>query len=365
MSPKPFVFIAGAGPVGLAAAVELTRRGFPVRVVDPDPAPSPESRALLVNHRTLDLLQASGVADDLLTRGHRMHALVVRYEERVIARMDLANMPHRHKFGLILPQSDTEAVLADALESLGGRLERSCSLVSFAQDELGVNVALSSGETARAEYLLGADGARSTVRKALGLGFPGESEPQTFGLADVELADWPFAWDEIVLTQRKDHVIGCIPMRPGLARFVSSRPDTLAILPREAKVKRVIWQSEFRINYRQVERYQVGRVLLAGDAAHIHSPVGGRGMNLGIEDACWLAWLLEENRLAEYSELRHAAGAKVLKFSEAPTSFIASSSFFALLVRRWIAPALMNRRFVQRRILPRLGGLDTLPPPWV
>jgi len=258
--PDTQIFIAGGGPVGLAAAVELRRRGYAPRVVDPDPTPSPESRALAINPRTLDLLEPSGVTEALLAAGHRVRGALLRVGTGAFTALDFGLIPHRFNFLLSLPQSDTERLLAAALQRYGGRLERNTALESFTAGRGGLALRLSTGEVAETDLLIGADGAHSPVRKALGLGFPGESEPQVFGLADVELDDWPHPWDHAVATLRDDHVIGFIPMREGFGRFVSTRPDTMAVLPPEARPRRTVWETEFRISYRQVESYQQGSV---------------------------------------------------------------------------------------------------------
>ncbi len=359
------IFIAGGGPVGLAAALELRRRGFSPRIIDPDPAPSPESRALAINARTLELLEPSGATEALLASGLRLNRMLLRHERKPLGTIQINRLNHKFNFLVSLPQSDTERVLTQTLERHGGKLERNLALVDFAQEGPIVKCRLSDGTVAEADLLIGADGARSQVRKSLGLGFPGESEPQTFGLLDAELDAWPFPWDQVVLTIRDDFVVGFIPMREGFGRFVSSRPDTLAALPPEAKVKRVVWESLFKINYRQVENYQKGRVFLAGDAAHIHSPFGGRGMNLGIEDACWLAWLIETDRTEEYTRHRHAPGAAVLKQTARPTSLITAKTVFMRFMRNWVVPRVLGCSMVQRRVLPGLMGLDTPAAPWL
>jgi 2-polyprenyl-6-methoxyphenol hydroxylase-like FAD-dependent oxidoreductase len=362
---KTQIFIAGGGPVGLTAAIELRRRGFSPRIVDPDLEVSPQSRALAINPRTLDLLEPSGATQALLAAGHRIKGAIIRYNSQPLFTMNLGLAKHRFNFLLSLPQSETEKILEATLRRQGVSVERGVSLQSFHTGDGEINVQLSNGRTENADFLIGADGTHSTVRKALGFGFPGESAPQVFGLADVELNAWPFPWDMAVATIREDHVIAFLPMREGFGRFVSTRPDTMKILPSEARVGRTVWEAEFRINYRQVETYQKGNVFLAGDAAHIHSPVGGRGMNLGIEDACWLAWLIEQKRTPEYSTLRHPVGERVLKLTAQPTRLISSSSFTAKAIRRWVVPGLLGMDWVQRRILPGMLALDTPPPPWL
>ncbi len=359
------IFIAGGGPVGLTAAVELHRRGFKPRIVDPHLEVSPQSRALAINPRTLDLLEPSGATEALLAAGNRIHKALIRFKDQPLFELDLTKTKHRFNFLLCLPQSDTEKILASTLESLGGKLERGIALQALERNNNGLFLKLTNETTPTADMLIGADGAHSIVRKSLGLGFPGQSEQQSFGLADVELDDWPFPSNMAVATIHEDHVIAYLPMAEGFGRFVSTRPNTMELLPPEAKPRRAVWETEFHISYRQVESYQRGNVFLAGDAAHIHSPVGGRGMNLGIEDACWLAWLIEKNRTGEYTALRHPVGAKVLKLTAQPTRLISSNTISARLLRRWIVPNILGLGWVQRRILPSMLAQDTPAPPWL
>ncbi len=358
-------FIAGGGPVGLTAAIELQRRGFSPRIVDPDLQVSLHSRALAINPRTLELLEPCGATEALLAAGHRVNGAIVRYNSQPLFQLNIGLVKHRFNFLLSLPQSETEEILEQTLKAQGISVERGVALDGFETASQSITVKLSNGKSENVDFLIGADGSHSTVRKILGLGFPGESTPQVFGLADVELTAWPFPWDMAVATIRQDHVVAFIPMREGFGRFVSTRPDTMNILPPEARVAKTVWEAEFRINYRLVETYQKGNVFLAGDAAHIHSPVGGRGMNLGIEDACWLAWLVEQKRTPEYSSLRHPVGERVLKLTALPTRLISSNGFMAIALRRWIVPTVLGMDWVQGKILPDMLALDTPPAPWL
>jgi 2-polyprenyl-6-methoxyphenol hydroxylase-like FAD-dependent oxidoreductase len=311
------------------------------------------------------LLEPSGATEELLAAGHKITSALIRFEQQKLFVMNLSAVNHRFKFLLSLPQSRTEEILEAVFTRNGGKLERGLALQNFTASPENISITMSDGSTATADMLIGADGAHSRVRKTLGFGFPGESVEQVFGLADVELDDWPFPPDQALATIREDHVIAYLPMGESFGRFVSTRAGTMNLLPREAKPRRVVWEAEFRINYRQVESYQQGQVFLAGDAAHIHSPVGGRGMNLGIEDACWLAWLMEQKRTSEYTSLRHPVGAKVLKLTAQPTNLIASNGFPAKILRRWVVPPILGLKWVQRKILPGMLALDTPAPPWL
>jgi 2-polyprenyl-6-methoxyphenol hydroxylase-like FAD-dependent oxidoreductase len=365
---SPSLFIAGGGPVGLTAALELKRRGFEPRIVDPDPAPSPESRALAINSRTLDLLQHSGVTDALLAAGVRVKRLVIRRGTRAIAEVDLTKIPHRFNFLLVLAQSRTEAILAEHLNKAGVVLERNLGLSTFtpgtSSPDTPNQLALSDGSTTTADILIGADGSHSITRKTLGLDFPGETQAEVFGLADVELANWPYPFDTMVLSILDTHLAPFIPMAEGYGRFISTRGDCLGSLPPDAKVSRIDWQTDFRISYRQVKSYQRGNVFLVGDAAHIHSPVGGRGMNLGIEDACWLAWLIEQNRTAEFTALRHPVGAKVLRFTHQFTQLAKARSGLQDFLLSTLIPLLTRIAPIRDRMFNALTALDTPAPRW-
>jgi len=356
--------IAGAGPVGLAAALELGRRGMVATIIDRDEGPAPESRALAINPRTLELLEPSGAAERMLARGNRIHQLIVRTPERELFRFKTSYLHHRFNFLLALAQSETERILAELLAEAGHPVEWQRELLDLEPVGGGFRCATTTGDQIF-DIVVGADGAHSLVRKQLGIGFSGESLPEAWGLADVDLETWPFPWDCGVATLSDDYVCAFFPLREGFGRFVSSRTDIFNSIPPDARLGKVHWQSEFRISYRQVDTYQKGNAYLAGDAAHIHSPVGGRGMNLGIEDAAWLAYLLSEGRAGEYTNLRHGPGARVLKMTSAPTNLLASRGMWARLLRTVILPGLFGIPAVQRFLLPRMAGLDTPAPPWL
>lgn len=362
---EPGCLIVGAGPTGLTAAIELARRGIPFRIIDNDGLPTPESRALAIHARTLDILEPAGVTEQLIAAGNRVNGMIICNGGRERFRLDLSRLPHRFNFILTLPQSETETIMIDHLKTCGVEIGWHTEFTGFEPASDGFICSTADGVAIDADILIGADGAHSLVRETLGLDFDGESLPQEFGLADVELDDWPYPFDHAVAFLGGGNVRGCFPLGEGACRFVSNHPDVLNRLPPEARVKRIGWQSTFRISYRQVSSYQKGHAFLAGDAAHIHSPVGGRGMNLGIEDAGYLAWLISTGETARYTACRHATGAKVLKFTEAQTRQITSDSPWSDVVLNWIAPLLLKLPFVERMGLSRLTGLDTPRPPWL
>jgi len=363
-SRKADVLIVGAGPVGLTAAIELKRRGFHPRIIDANTGPNPNSRALAVNPRTLDLLAPCGATEALVAEGIAARKLVIRRNIEVLARIDLSTIPHKYNFLLIISQHKTEQILERCLLSQGVKVERNMALVST----VGVDaplVTLSNGEKMTPQFVIGADGAHSVVRKSLSIGFDGESDKEQFGLADVTVQDWPFDFETVVLTILDNHLAPFLPLGENFGRFITTKPDCLAHLPSDAKIKDVAWSTDFTISYRQAATYQSGGVFIVGDAAHIHSPVGGRGMNLGIEDACWLAWLISQGRQNEYTDLRHPVGAKVLKFTHRFTAFAKARGPFQDLVIKLALPIFSRSPFLQRRLFHNLTALNTPPAPWL
>lgn len=364
-SHKPYL-IVGGGPVGLTAALEMTRRGLPVHIVDDDFAPSPESRALAVHAPTLELFEASGVTDDLLAAGHKVRNLIVHENARVILSLPLSDIPHRYNFILSLPQSQTEQILTDTLATAGVELAYGTRLDSYECKPGGATATLISRDKSRpfdAKAIIGADGSRSVVRKQAGINFDGESEPQAFGLADIVLDDWPWPFDAAVVQLLPDGIVGFIPMGEGYGRLVSNRENVLDAAPHGAKIAEVGWTSIFHVSYRQVETYQRECIYLAGDAAHIHSPAGGMGMNLGMADAATLARLLAEGREAQYTKLRHAAGHAVLQQTRGNTRGMTRRGPIANFLIRQIAPLALSIGPLRRKALKGIAGLD-LPATW-
>ncbi|MFI9359388.1 FAD-dependent monooxygenase [Streptomyces lydicus] len=331
------VLIAGAGPVGLSAAAELRRHGVRCRLVDRLPARLPYAKAVGIQPRTLELWDRMGLARTVLEAAIALRGQLIYVNGREQARIDLT-LPPEVPYGFAaLPQYETERILEAYLAGLGTVIERGTELVSFAQDEGGVTARLRTAsdveEEVRARYLLGCDGAHSTVRKGLGLAFEGGAFSEEYMLADVE-ADWELPHGYGLRSLRRaddgatDDLLVCIPL-PGAGRYRMSalvppelstqttdrgpaRGESVAhgleggrapelshlqavvdrLAPKAAVLSRMRWSSVFRISHRIVDRYADGRVFVAGDAAHIHPPTGAQGMNTGIQDACNLAWKL-------------------------------------------------------------------------
>lgn len=364
MSGAPQVLIAGAGPTGLAAALFLTRAGVSVHIVDPAVEPTTTSKALAVNPQTLQLLKPTGVSARVLEQGQPIACIRIAREGQVTATL----RPHWDRIApgrpmTILPQARTEALLAQALADLGVRPERGVGLTGLTQDDAGVTATLSTGETVTAALLLGADGAHSAVRHALGLDFPGDGSPRPWDLMDVDIEGAP-ADEGRVEFQRAGPIV-VLPFSGETFRLIGFGGDLIPRLPAGWRAGQVRWQSEFKVSHRMVPTMAVGRVALAGDAAHIHSPIGGRGMNLGIEDAWVFAACAADalksgdpGRIADYARVRHPIDSGWVATSRKLTAFVADQSPRARFLKRIVPPIVTSIPGLVDRALMRGLGLD-------
>ncbi|MEV4744225.1 FAD-dependent monooxygenase [Streptomyces sp. NPDC049555] len=331
--------IAGAGPTGLTLAVDLARRGLAVRIVDKADRHFAGSRGDTLQPRTLEVFEDLGVLDAVLRQGCPVRATRIHLDgahvmdrRMVEPAAPTPDVPYPNPW--VLGQSQTEAVLRDRLAGLGVRVELGTALVDFAQDADGVTARLSTGETVRAAYLVGADGASSTVRKALGIAFPGTTDEATRMLiADVAADDLDHDWGHW-FARASDPMRGVhlspLPGADRLFQYHAPLPEGVTEAPLETlqeildgfvggiRLSRPAWSSIWRPNARLAERYRMGRVFLAGDAAHAHPPTGGQGLNTGVQDAYNLGWKLADGSpdlLDTYEIERRATAARVLGIS--------------------------------------------------
>lgn len=308
---RPSVLVVGAGPTGLVLALRLTHMGIAVRIVDQTSHVADTSRALVVHARTLEFYRAAGIAEKLAEGGVRVPAVLLRVNGRDVARLPLGDIGEGlspYPFVLVFPQDAHERLLVERLKSLGVTVERRTKLLRFTQNDDGVEAVLArpdgSEETCSCAYLAGCDGASSTVRHGLGIDFPGGRYEGLFFVADVEGAG-PLCNDEVHLDLETSDFLAVFPLkgqeRARVVGVVRKEPKTTLVFDdvREAICRRlktnnlkVNWFSTYRVHHRVAARFRSGRAFLLGDAAHIHSPVGGQGMNTGIGDAVNLGWKL-------------------------------------------------------------------------
>jgi len=343
MSGDVDVLVVGAGPTGLVLAGELARRGVRVRLVDKNLAPTTQSRAVGVHARTLEIFDELGIADELVARGVPVGGITMSAGGKPLVEIEFEGLASRFPFVLCVSQVETETVLHALLERRGGAVERGKELVSFSQDARGIEAVLrgtTGDERVRASWIVGCDGAHSAVRHSLGATFSGHTYEDTFVLADAALT-WELAHDHVWTFIAEDGVAAFFPLPGDRWRVIASaaggqdaEPTLAAIRTlverragRSVPLRDAAWTASFKIHCRQVERYRHGRAFLAGDAAHIHSPVGGQGMNTGIQDAHNLAWKLAlvvhgragDALLDSYHAERHAIGHRVLAQTDLAT----------------------------------------------
>jgi 2-polyprenyl-6-methoxyphenol hydroxylase-like FAD-dependent oxidoreductase len=387
MSTLP-VLVVGAGPTGLALALALTKRGVRCRIVDRNAGPGTASRATVVHARTLELYQQLGLADAIVAEGIRMNGIHLRSGDRDVAKLDLRDMGagvSPFPFVLCYPQDDHERFLVRQLAAAGVPVEWNTELRSFEQgaDDVRAVLATPGGErTESARYLCGCDGAHSTVRKALGLEFPGGAYDQAFYVADVavdqavepwlvgNLADRGLTLMMPIRSTGMRRIIGTIP-EPLLGRtdltFDDVRPVSEALMG--VRVARVNWFSTYRVHHRVAARFRVGRAFIAGDAGHIHSPAGGQGMNTGLGDAFNLAWKLaavvdgraRDALLDSYEPERIAFARLLVDSTDRAFRAVVDRGRLSSFLRTWlmprVAPALTGLAPVRRTIFNTLSQI--------
>jgi 4,5-epoxidase len=377
------VIVVGAGPTGLALACGLRAAGVDVRVLDKAAGPAETSRALGLQPRGVEVLDRLGALGDLPDRGLPIRSVVINVDGRVLARFPVGQATRLGgPSGLIMSQADIESALRDRLATVGGDVEWGRGVSGLAQVPDGVTLRLDDGSEVDAAWVVGADGAHSVVRKAMGIGFPGVPIVERFLLADVH-ADIDRPREGALSWLRGDNALAAFPL-PGddLWRVMAPAPTEFGDEPApEAIVDYLgsrlaaeaagticspVWTSTFRIQRRLADAYRRGRVLLAGDAAHIHSPLGGQGMNTGIGDAENLAWKLalvvsgraDQSLLDTYEAERRPIAKDVLESTSSVTEVVVSRRWAARQLRDRIAVPLMNREWVQRLITEKASQLQ-------
>lgn len=365
------VVIVGGGPTGMMLAAELALAGADIVVVERRATPeldSPRSRGL--HSRTIEVLDQRGVADRFLAEGQAYPGVGYAYIQ-----LDISDLPSRHNHLLGLAQSDFERILADWIGELGVPMIRGGDVAGFTQDATGVDVALADGSTLRAQYLVGCDGGRSLVRRTVGIDFPGFDPSTSFVTAEVEMTEDPplgirpegggigpagpdsgGRYGVVVREQHTDH--SAEPTMDDL------RDALVAAYGSDFGAHSPNWISRFTDVTRQAESYRSDRVLLAGDAAHIHAPLGGQGLNVGVQDAVNLGWKLAqvvmgispESLLDSYHDERHPVGARVQQNTMAQTALNSSDERHRAL--HATVADLLGMDEPRRHIAAMIAGLD-------
>ncbi|KAK0124009.1 hypothetical protein ONS95_008997 [Cadophora gregata] len=386
------VLIIGAGPTGLILALELSLQDIPFRIIDSSPSRSPYSRAFAIHPRSLELLSRhGGILPNLVKRGTFNLSVQLFSNKKPIFTIKLQDTPFKDSMlpgPLFVSQAITEEIMAGALSGYGKAVEWGVTAVKVEQDDNGADVVLQhangSDETIRAKYVVGCDGAHSIVRKAAGLSFEGAAYPQDFILADVHLK-WEHKTNLHIFIGHYG-LLAALPLQNGVFRLICSRPfetdketeptlnDFRAAIkqqvPGEVEISNPIWMTRFRIHHRIASNYRSGRLFVAGDAAHIHSPAGGQGINTGIQDSVNLGWKLArvlrgqspDSLLDSYSIERHKVGLAILHGTDRIFEMMATTNPIFLFLRNWLVPWVVpfvmgnaERRANRMRFVSQLG----------
>lgn len=378
--PEADVLVVGAGPTGLTLAAALCARGLRPVVVDRQAAGENTSRAAVVHARTLEVLEPLGAAQPLVERGLKASRFTIRDRDRVLMPIGFERLPTAYPYTLMVSQAETEQVLLERLQALGGRVLRPCRLVGLEQRADGVVATLDDGHRIAARFLVGADGMHSRVRELAGIAFEGGSYGESFLLADVRL-EGAVPRDEVMLYFSPAGMMVVAPLPGGVHRVVATldaapeaptRGDVQQLIDQRGPqagrvdVREVLWGSRFRVHHRVASAYRAGRVLLAGDAAHVHSPAGGQGMNTGILDAMRLSQALAQAlegdlaALDRYGEERRPVASEVVAFADRLTRLATVRPSLRGL-RNVLLAGLARLPAVRRQLAWRLSGLVYRP----
>jgi 2-polyprenyl-6-methoxyphenol hydroxylase-like FAD-dependent oxidoreductase len=376
------VVIVGAGPSGLALASLLAANGVGFLLLERETEKSATSRAAVIHARTLEALEELGVSDKMRELGVVVPVFTIHDRGRTLLRVRFDSLPTKYPYTLMLPQSKTEALLTAQLEESGGQVHRGYDAVGVDQDASGAVVTVRSpdGSTASvdARYVVGADGMHSTVREAAGIKFIGSSYPQAFMLADVTM-DWPRSRDQVELLLSPEGVTVIAPLPENRYRIVATVEETPAqpsisdvqgVLDKRGpgagvKVHSVVWGSRFRVQHRVADHYRSGRLLLTGDAAHVHSPAGGQGMNTGIQDALTLGHALigvlrdggPDTLLSDYEKVRQPVAQEVVALADRLTRMATLKNPVGRQVRNTVVSALGRLPAFRDRLAVNLSEL--------
>ena len=353
------ILIIGAGPTGLTTALEFARHGTIPEIVEKRTEPSEISRAVGIMPESIEKLRSTGVGDTILKEGMAFKKIKIHRGNKLLMSLDFSKSLERKDGMTGLPQNRTETRMRQALEKLGTKVNYGCTVIDIETSDRQATFTFSDNKSQSYDWVIGADGIESTVRTKLGIPYLGYDLSEIWSIADVELKggydpELISAW---IQEENKGDFILVLPIELNRVRIVSSTPDCLKSLPINLHIQKIRRTGTFKISIRQAETYLQGKVLLAGDAAHCHSPVGGRGMNLGIDDAVAAVRSILEEKTFGYTKKRHEIGARIMKQSEIARKTIKSNKFFAKAFTGIALKLVHHIGFLQRAFIREITRL--------
>ncbi|WP_068469294.1 FAD-dependent monooxygenase [Candidatus Protochlamydia phocaeensis] len=384
MNKNSSVLIVGAGPSGLMMACELARRGISFRLIDRKPEGIKTTNAVGIQTRTLELFDQVELIDRFLEIGIKCRSACLHSEGEVLNKISFDHLDSFYKFIFLLPQYETERILRERLQELQGHIERQVELMDFKQLDQQVQTTLKHAdgqiETLTVDWLVGCDGIRSLVREKSDIPFIGQDIPQTYLVADVKIES-RLPNEEMQAYFSSQKIFAAFPLGDGLYRIVANlgAKDTRKTIPEEEiraiieersnhqlQAKEVLWSAPFWIHSMIAKTMHKGRVFIAGDAAHVHSPAGGQGMNTGFQDAYNLAWKLalvihgqaKPSLLDSYQDERHPVIEEIVRMTEGITKAAIVKNIFLFKLRNFLARTLLRKRFIIDKIAMKMAQLS-------
>ena len=344
MSADKRILISGAGPSGLSAAIFLKEQGFHPRIIDKKQTVSTYSKALAVNPNSLGIFDEFGIAKRFVEKGYKMKAMNIWRNHKLFFRNEFSKINHKFPFLLILSQRESELLLQEEAVNRKIDLEFGTQLLNIEKTSTGYSSTLQNDDRIKYEsdIVIGADGSHSEVRSQTGIEFPGFGYRGTWELYDAELEiDLPANEAGIFFFDNGGMIL--IPIKDNLWRIAGSMTDLLNYLPKGTKIGNIPWQTKFNIGHHIANTLVKDNVVLIGDAAHIHSPLGGRGMNLGVQDAYLVSKAIAGNKLDQYSASRLPYLRKTVGRINTLTTMAAADSGFRLLMKKtaWMAKPIL------------------------
>ena len=352
------VLIIGAGPTGLSAALDLAQRGIVPDVVEKRTGPSDLSRAVGIIPATRSHLERSGASAAILRESMAFRKFSLYRGHKRLLNIDFSTTLKPEEVMIGLPQNRTETLIREAGEQFGLKVQYGIEASEVETNETEAMATFSDGRKERYDWIIGADGKDSTTRGQLGISYPGIDLSETWSIADVDIGSGYDPEQVSAWIQGEDGLFVLIlPIEQKRLRIVSSTPDCLKSLPLTLDIRSVRRTGTFNISIRQAETYRKGRVLLAGDAAHCHSPVGGKGMNLGIDDGFAAVAAIANGSTSQYTAERHRIGAAVLRSSENARKMITSNDVWQRTLVTVFCKMASHSHWFQKALLRRIATL--------